>query len=153
VENDDSSIEVENATMSLTEAPMIASLPAHDIDRAKRWYEEKLGLTPVQDLGPAGQLYSTGGTPFIIFQTPNAGTGKHTLGGWVVPDIDATMTELKAKGVAFLDLAMGDQGPSTENGVARDPTGGGAAWFTDSEENVLVLTELPPGMALPGTAT
>jgi hypothetical protein len=55
--------------------------------------------------------------------------------------------------VTFLDLAMGDAGPTTQNGVARDPTGGAAAWFTDSEDNILVLTELPPGMALPGDVT
>jgi catechol 2,3-dioxygenase-like lactoylglutathione lyase family enzyme len=136
--------------MPLTNAPMVPSIPAHDIERAKRWYEEKLGLTPAQDLGQAGQLYSSGGTQFIIYQTAFAGTGKHTLGGWVVPEIDAAVQELRAKGVTFLDLKMGDQGPNTENGVARDPTGGAAAWFTDSEDNTLVLTELPPGMALPG---
>lgn len=139
--------------MSLQDAPMSASLPAHDIDRATRWYDEKLGLRPAIDLGRGGQLYTTGGTRFIVYETPFAGTGKHTLGGWVVPDIDATMADLKAKGVVFLDLAMGDQGPTTENGVARDPTGGAAAWFTDSEDNILVLTELPPGMALPGDVT
>jgi catechol 2,3-dioxygenase-like lactoylglutathione lyase family enzyme len=132
--------------MPLTNAPMVPSIPAHDIGRAKRWYEEKLGLTPAQDLGQAGQLYSSGGTQFIIYQTAFAGTGKHTLGGWVVPEIDAAVQELRAKGVTFLDLKMGDQGPNTENGVARDPTGGAAAWFTDSEDNTLVLTELPPGM-------
>ena len=134
--------------MSLQDAPTVASLPAHDIDRAMRWYEEKLGLTPMLDLGVGGQLYRSGGVQFIVYQTPFAGTGKHTLAGWVVPDVDAAMTELKGKGVEFLDLAMGDQGPTTENGVARDPTGGAAAWFTESEDNTLVLSELPPGMAL-----
>ena len=39
--------------MPLGDAPLIASLPAHDIERAKRWYDEKLGLTPIMDLGPA----------------------------------------------------------------------------------------------------
>ena len=139
--------------MSLNDAPMTPSLPAHDIDRALRWYDEKLGLKPIMDLGIGGQLFRSGGSQFIIYQTEFAGTGKHTLGGWTVPDIDAAMAELRAKGVEFLDLAMGDQGPTTENGVARDPTGGGAAWFTDSEGNILVITQLPPGMALPGDVT
>jgi catechol 2,3-dioxygenase-like lactoylglutathione lyase family enzyme len=135
--------------MSLTDAPLFASLPAHDIERAKRWYEEKLGLTPILDLGVAGQLYQSGGIQWLIYQTPSAGTGKHTLGGWVVPDIDVAMRELRAKGVTFEDYAMGDQGPTTENGVARDPTGGASAWFKDSEDNILALTQLPPGMELP----
>ena len=136
--------------MSLKDKPMFASLPAHDIERAKRWYEEKLELTPMLDLGDGGLLYNTGGSQWLIYQTPNAGTGKHTVGGFVVPDIDETMRELRAKGVTFEDYAMGDQGPTTENGVARDPNGGAAAWFTDSEGNILALTELPPGMELPG---
>jgi catechol 2,3-dioxygenase-like lactoylglutathione lyase family enzyme len=137
--------------MSLNDAPFFASLPAHDIERAKRWYEEKLGLTPIQDLGVAGQLYNSGGFQWLIYQTPSAGTGKHTVGGFVVPDIDATMRELRANGVTFEDYALGDKGPTTENGVARDPTGGGAsAWFKDSEDNILALTQLPPGMAMPG---
>jgi catechol 2,3-dioxygenase-like lactoylglutathione lyase family enzyme len=136
--------------MHLTDAPFIASLPAHDIERAIRWYQEKLGLTPLMDLGFSGQLYRTGGSLWIMYQTPSAGTGKHTLGGWVVPDLDAAMRELRAKGVTFEDYAMGDQGPTTENGVSRDPTGGAVAWFTDSEGNVLALSQLPPGMAIPG---
>ena len=136
--------------MSLKDKPMFASLPAHDIDRAKRWYEEKLELTPMLDLGDGGLLYNTGGSQWLIYQTPAAGTGKQTVGGFVVPDIDETMRELRAKGVTFEDYAMGDQGPTTENGVARDPRGGAAAWFTDSEGNILALTQLPPGMELPG---
>jgi catechol 2,3-dioxygenase-like lactoylglutathione lyase family enzyme len=139
--------------MRLTDAPFITTLPAHDIERAVRWYEEKLGLTPIMNLGGSGQLYRTGGSHWTIYQTPSAGTGKHTLGGWVVPDIDAAMRDLRAKGVIFEDYAMGDEGPTTDNGVLRDPTGGAAAWFIDSEGNVLALTQLPPGMALSGDAT
>jgi predicted enzyme related to lactoylglutathione lyase len=138
--------------MPLTDAPLTASVPAHDIERAKRWYEEKLGVTPSQDLGPAGQLYSTGGTNWVIYQTPSAGTGKHTIAAWIVPDLEATVKELRAKGVKFEDYALGDQGPTTENGIARDPSGGAAAWFTDSEDNILVITQLAPGMIMPGGA-
>jgi catechol 2,3-dioxygenase-like lactoylglutathione lyase family enzyme len=137
--------------MPLSDVPFIASLPAKDIERAVRWYEEKLGLTPILDLGVAGQLYRSGGSQWIIYPTPSAGTAKNTLGGWLVPDIDAAMSELRAKGVTFQEYALGDDGPTTENGVARDPSGGAAAWFIDSEGNILALTEAPPGMALPGT--
>ena len=136
--------------MSLADAPFVATLPAHDIDRAKRWYEEKLGLTPLMDLGVSGQLYRTGGTLWLLYQTPSAGTGKHTLGGWTVPDIDAAMAELRSKGVTFEEYDMGDQGPTTENGVAKGPDGGAAAWFKDSEGNILSLTQIPPGMEMPG---
>ncbi|MEO8437045.1 MAG: VOC family protein, partial [Chloroflexota bacterium] len=82
--------------MPLTDAPFFASLPAQDIERARRWYEEKLGLTPLMDLGPAGLLYQTGRTNWLMYQTPSAGTGKHTLGGWAVPHLDETMRDLRA---------------------------------------------------------
>ena len=139
--------------MSLNDAPFFPSLPAKDIERAMRWYEEKLGLTPVMDLGFGGQVYRSGGSTWIIYQTPSAGTGKHTLGGWTVANIDDAMRELRAKGVTFEDYALGDQGPNTENGVARDPSGGAVAWFKDSEDNVVSINQLPPGMALPGSTS
>jgi catechol 2,3-dioxygenase-like lactoylglutathione lyase family enzyme len=130
----------------LADSPIVPTLPARDINRAMAWYKEKLGLTPTRDLGPGGQLYTSGKTLFVIYQTTFAGTGKHTLGGWAVADIDKEMAELRAKGVKFEDYAMGDEGPTTENGVARDPNGGAAAWFVDSEGNTLSLTQLPLGM-------
>ena len=136
--------------MDLTAARLFANIPAHDIERAKAWYEEKLGLSPVADLGVAGQLYLTGGAYWLIYQTPSAGTGKHTLAGWAVPDIEEAMRELRAKGVVFEDYNLGDQGPTTVDGVARDPSGGAVAWFKDSEANILSLAQLPPGMTLPG---
>ena len=139
--------------MSLNDAPFFPSLPAKDIERAMRWYEEKLGLTPVMDLGFGGQVYRSGGSTWIIYQTPSAGTGKHTLGGWTVANIDDAMRELRAKGVTFEDYALGDQGPNTENGVARDPSGGAVAWFKDSEDNVVSINQLPPGMALSGSTS
>jgi predicted enzyme related to lactoylglutathione lyase len=135
--------------MSLKDAPLYASLPAHDIERAKRWYEEKLGLTPALSLGPAGEIYSAGGSQFLLYQTPAAGTGKQTVGAFIVPDLDATMQELRSNGVTFEDYDLGDQGPTTENGVARDPSGGASAWFTDSEGNILAVTQMPPGMSIP----
>jgi len=118
-----------------------------------RWYEDKLGLTPIMDLGQAGQLYRTGGSLWIIYPTPSAGTAKHTLGSWIVPDVEAAMRDLRAKGVTFEDYAMGDQGPTTVNGLASDESGGKVAWFIDSEGNTLALTQIPPGMSLPGAAT
>jgi catechol 2,3-dioxygenase-like lactoylglutathione lyase family enzyme len=136
--------------MSIVDAAFFGSLPASDIERASHWYEDKLGLRPTADLGPAGLLYQTGGTRWLLYQTPSAGTGKHTLGGWVVPNIDDAVADLRGKGVVFEEYALGDAGPNTVNGVARDPSGGAIAWFKDSEDNVLALSEMPPGMAMPG---
>jgi hypothetical protein len=85
-------------------------------------------------------------TRFVVYQTPYAGTGKHTLAGWVVDDIDATMAELRARGVVFEEYD-GTNGPKTDNGVSRDE-GGAAAWFKDCEDNILNVNMLPPGMSL-----
>jgi predicted enzyme related to lactoylglutathione lyase len=136
--------------MDLSNARLVANIPAQDIERAMRWYQEKLGLRPTMDLGVAGQLYQSGGVYWLIYQTSAAGTGKHTVASWVVPSIDDAMSDMRSKGVVFEDYDMGEQGPTTENGVARGPDGGASAWFTDSEGNILALTELPPGMAFPG---
>jgi catechol 2,3-dioxygenase-like lactoylglutathione lyase family enzyme len=136
--------------MDISNARLFANIPAHDIGRALRWYEEKLGLRPVMDLGVSGQLFQTGGVFWLIYQTPSAGTGQHTLVGWVVPSIDAAVRDLRANGVVFEDYDLGDQGPTTQDGIARGPDGGAAAWFKDSEGNVLSITELPPGMTIPG---
>ena len=136
--------------MDLSNARLVANIPAQDIERALRWYQEKLGLRPTMDLGVAGQLYQSGGVYWLIYQTSAAGTGKHTVASWVVPSIDDAMSDMRSQGVVFEDYDMGEQGPTTENGVARGPDGGASAWFTDSEGNILALTELPPGMDLPG---
>jgi len=136
--------------MDLSNARLVANIPAQDIERAMRWYQEKLGLRPTMDLGVAGQLYQSGGVYWLIYQTSAAGTGKHTVASWVVPSIDDAMSDMRSKGVVFEDYDMGEQGPTTENGVARGPDGGASAWFTDSEGNILALTELPAGMDFPG---
>jgi len=136
--------------MDLSNARLVANIPAQDIERAMRWYQEKLGLRPTMDLGVAGQLYQSGGVYWLIYQTSAAGTGKHTVASWVVPSIDDAMSDMRSQGVVFEDYDMGEQGPTTENGVARGPDGGASAWFTDSEGNILALTELPPGMDFPG---
>ncbi|MBA2380667.1 MAG: VOC family protein [Chloroflexi bacterium] len=131
----------------LDDAPIYASVPARDIDRAKRWYQEKLGFTPEVDMGPNGAVYKGGrGTRFVLYETLYAGTGKHTIAGWTVSDLDAAVAELRGRGVVFEEYD-GTNGPKTEGGVARDD-GGAAAWFKDSEDNILNLNELPPGMSL-----
>lgn len=135
----------------LADAPIVPNIPAEDLDRARSWYEEKLGLTPVIDMGPGGLVYVTGATQFLLYPTQFARTGKHTLAGWVVPNLDATVAELRERGVTFQDYAMeAEGGPTTVDGVARDPNGGAVAWFVDSEGNVLSIVELPPGMEMPG---
>ena len=133
----------------LAQAPMFATVPAQDFERAKRWYNEKLGIVPVVDMGTQGAVYAPGGVAFVLYPSAFAGTGKHTIATIIVADIDQAMAEARSNGVVFEDYAMGNKGPNTVNGVDRDPSGMAVAWFKDSEDNILGLTQMAPGMELP----
>jgi catechol 2,3-dioxygenase-like lactoylglutathione lyase family enzyme len=118
------------------------TLPAADIERAKRWYDEKLGLMPATE-NPGGVFYDVaGGTRFILYPTPNTNRGGHTQIGFAVDDIDSEVAELKARGVVFEEYDV--PGLKTEGGIAQ--TGPSrAAWFKDSEGNTVGIVQLPPG--------
>ena len=126
-----------------------AVLAAHDIARARTWYAEKLGLEPAISLDEMGtDIYVINGAQVTIYQTPSAGTAKSTALALVVADLKGTMTELRSRGVVFEDYDIED-GTKTVDGIAADETGGAAAWFTDSEGNIVNLVQLPPGFPLP----
>ncbi|MFE4198748.1 VOC family protein [Paenarthrobacter sp. NPDC056912] len=117
-----------------------AVLPAQDIARARAYYSEKLGLEPENPDDDDNLQYRCGdGTGFFLYQTPNAGTAKNTQMGWMVSDVAATVAELRDKGVTFEDYDF--PGLKTENGVATMPDGSAAAWFLDTEGNILSLNQ------------
>src|SRR3982751_3486075 len=78
-----------------------ASLAVKDLGRARRFYEDILGLQPVEE--EAGELvtYRSGASIVNVYRSEFAGTNKATALTWQVTDIDAAVAELKAKGVAF----------------------------------------------------
>jgi catechol 2,3-dioxygenase-like lactoylglutathione lyase family enzyme len=119
-------------------------LPAADIARAREWYEAKLGLIPdhSEDIGQ-GLWYLTGGGWFYLYPTPSAGTAQNTAAGWTVADLESLVEELRGRGVTFEDYDFGEI--KTENGVLTMPGGYKAAWFKDSEGNILELSETPSG--------
>ena len=127
----------------LNDYPLMARLAASDIGRARAWYEEKLGLTP-QTEEMEGQVlyYQTGGTWFSVYQTAFAGTAKNTVAGWTVKGIEAVMSSLRSRGVAFNEYDWGEA--RTVDGLM---TIGDykAAWFTDSEGNTIELSQAPVG--------
>lgn len=125
----------------LANFPMSARLAASDIGRARAWYAEKLGIEPErEEMGGAGLWYRCAGTWFYLYQTDTAGTARNTVGGWEVSDIRAVMAELQSRGVAFEDYDFGEM--KTVDGLlsAGDYH---AAWFRDSEGNILELTQAP----------
>lgn len=122
----------------LQNAPMYAYLPATDLARARRFYEEQLGWRPI-DAGPQGVTYQFAGrTACYLYATPNAGTSKASQAFWHVTDVDHEIAELKARGVVFEHYPM--EGTRSPSGAV---TAGGAkaAWFKDTEGNILALVQ------------
>jgi catechol 2,3-dioxygenase-like lactoylglutathione lyase family enzyme len=117
-------------------------LPAQDLDRARRFYAEKLGLEPA-DERPGGLLYRCAGGEFALFASAGASSGSFTQMGWEVDDIDATVAELKERGVVFeeVDLpglrTIGAIADIDGNYPSKAAIGERGAWFHDSEGNLL----------------
>ena len=120
--------------MSLADGTVATRLPTQDLDRARRFYAEKLGLEPVEER-PGGLLYRCGGKEFALYSSTGAAPGTFTQMGWSVDDLDATMAELQARGLEFAD----EFGTVVVEGNYPSKGGRGerAAWFRDSEGNLL----------------
>ena len=123
----------------LQNSPMYAYIPAKDMARARRFYEEKVGLKASQQTN-GGVVYEFGkGTAAFLYPTPNAGTSQASQAFWSVADVDAQIAALKARGVVF-ETYEGMPGERSAQGAV---TAGGAkaAWFKDSEGNIMALIE------------
>ena len=117
----------------------MATLPAQDLDRARRFYEEKLGLKPSEER-PDGLTYECGGAPaFLLFPSHGQPSGAHTQFSWEVDDIENLVSQLRANGVVFEEYDL--PGLKTENGIA-EIAGEKGAWFKDSEGNLLAIGEM-----------
>lgn len=122
----------------LQRSPMYAYIPARDLARARRFYEEKLGFVAKQELNGGVVYESAKGTACFLYTTPNAGTSKASQAFWEVEDIEREVAELKERGVALEDFDVpGERSPS---GVVTEG-GARAAWFRDSEGNILAIIQ------------
>ena len=117
-------------------------LPASDLDRAKRWYSEKLGLEPAREDEYGGAEYEIGGAMFLVYQSEFAGTNKATAAGFRVDDFDATVAELRSAGVVFEDVDFGEFGSTVDGVLTMSGSNDKAAWFKDSEGNILSLSKM-----------
>jgi catechol 2,3-dioxygenase-like lactoylglutathione lyase family enzyme len=121
----------------LQKSPMYAYIPAKDVTRARKFYEQKLGFEPKEEV--AGVVYEcAGGTACFLYPTPNAGTSKASQAFWQVDDVEREVAELKARGVTFEEYDA--PGMKTVNSIL---TAGGAkaAWFKDTEGNILAVVQ------------
>ncbi|MFN2526976.1 MAG: VOC family protein, partial [Actinomycetota bacterium] len=86
--------------MGLRDFQTATMIPAKDLQGTRRFYEDKLGFSPVEDT-PEAIVYKSGNSQFNLYATPSGGSAQHTLIGWLVDDIDASVDELTGNGVTF----------------------------------------------------
>jgi len=122
----------------LADRAIHAALPAANLERARRFYAEKLGLTPEREM--IGALFYRCGenTQFLLFPSEGIANGTHTQASWIVDDVEAEVAELKARGVVFEEYDT----PSfkTVQSIAITEVARGA-WFKDSEGNLIGLVQ------------
>ncbi len=109
--------------------PMYSYIPATDVSRARKFYEGKLGFKPKEETA-GGVVYEFGGrTACFLYPSKNAGTSKASQAFWQVDDVERVVAELDKRGVKI-----------DEPGIV---VGGGAkaAWFTDSEGNIMAVIQ------------
>jgi len=122
----------------LKQSRIVPYIPVADVARARKFYEDKIGLTP-RETYAGGVIYECGsGSWVFMYPSPGAGTSKASTAFWAVDDVAAEVAALRARGVKFEDYDM--PGLKTVDGIA---TAGGAktAWFKDSEGNILAISQ------------
>ena len=127
----------------LTNAKIHPTLPAVDLDRAKKFYEGTLGLKVIMEDPSPGVLLQAGEGSTIYIYERTATKADHTVAGFSVKDVEATVKGLKAKGVVFEDVD--DPGLKTVESIATMTTPAGefkGAWFKDTEGNILAVTNM-----------
>ena len=127
-----------SAASSLASSPIYPVLRAERLDRARRFYEETLGLDvhEVPDHPTELRVAAGGQTLVCLYERPGMPAPANTVACFEVSDIDAMVSELGGRGVSFEEYDMPDMGLVTVNGIAQM----GAerrAWFTDSEGNAI----------------
>ena len=122
----------------LKNCPVVPYIPVSDLGRARTFYEQVIGLVPVETANGGVSYAGANGSSIFMYVSSNAGTSKASQAFWQVTDLAAEMAELRARGVVFEEYDF--PGFPMVDGVA---TGGGAmsAWFKDTEGNYLCLHE------------
>ncbi len=116
------------------------TIPVVNLERAKKFYQEKLGFQVVQeDPSPGVTLKSRDCECFLYLYQRAPSKADHTLAAIQVEDVEATMRELKNKGIKFEDYDMPNM--KTVNGLFK-MNGYRAAWFKDTEGNILSVSNM-----------
>ncbi len=127
----------------LANSRTITKLPAQDLDRARAFYRDRLGLTPVEERD-GGLRYVVASGEFHLFLSTGKASGESTQVGFEVEDIDAVVAELRSRGVVFGEIdAPGfkvvDGIIEVEGNYPSKGEGERGIFFHDSEGNLLAL--------------
>jgi len=129
----------------LGDKPVAATLPVGDLQAARDFYENVLGLKPVQEMGedtPGAVLYRSGDAVVLVYESEYAGTNQGTAATWAVGgDFDTIVEQLQQKGVTFehYDNLPG----TTRDGDIHRFGEMRAVWFKDPAGNVLNVGDVP----------
>ncbi len=127
--------------MRLSDATVEAAMAVSDLDRARRFYEDQLGLVAGDEEEQGVRYPAAQGTAIFVYLSPeNAGTSSATLAGWFVDDLDQTIDELGSRGVVFEQY---DQpGIKTDERGVFDAGRFRAAWIKDPDGNTMAISQL-----------
>jgi catechol 2,3-dioxygenase-like lactoylglutathione lyase family enzyme len=129
--------------MGLSRYKVAAGLAVSDMDRAREFYEGKLGLSVGIDSGDNVQYRCGEGSVVHVYLSPeHAGKSTATLAGWGVDDAEEVVDELASRGVVFEQY---DQPPieTDEKGIATFKGGAKVAYFRDPDGNTLSIAQAP----------
>ncbi|HSX23665.1 MAG TPA: VOC family protein [Candidatus Saccharimonadales bacterium] len=120
----------------LSEGTAIATIAVKDLEAAKKFYGDKLGLKQVESEDPGGVMYASGASKVLVYESSYAGTNQATTASWHVDDLEGTVNELKGKGITFEQY---DFPGVTRDGDIHVMGNIKAAWFKDPDGNILAL--------------
>jgi catechol 2,3-dioxygenase-like lactoylglutathione lyase family enzyme len=129
---------LEDRIKLLSDKKTYAMIPVSDLETARRFYEETLGLAPDM-VTEGGVMYGSGGTQFFVYPSSYKASG-HTQMSWLVGDVKAEVAALRAKGVTFEEFDR--PGIKSVDGVVQSGPNVWTAWFRDPDGNLLGLTQI-----------
>ena len=111
----------------------LPTIPVKDLEKAKRFYRDTLGLKPTDTDEPMVAMFKNGDSSVLVYQSQYAGTNQATAVSWEVGDVEREVQVLKDKGVAFEHY---DMPGTTRQGDVHLTGKTKAAWFKDPDGNI-----------------
>lgn len=130
----------------LSNAMIVPTLPAVDINRAKNFYQQTLGLKFVAEDSLHGMIFQSSQNCYLYLYQRSATKADHTVAMFVVDNVESEVNNLKNKGVKFLDYDIPKMNIKTINGITTDSEGMKGAWFNDTEGNIIGISQMSPAV-------